>query len=180
MQRRRQTRLGRFVRWLPWWALVLVVAGAVGAARFWPAYAVSVLVAFGVSAIGWRVYRWRRAPTIRDWQDAEHAAAVWLRRNGGRRVHLSGAGPDGGVDVITRDLAVQVKHIARRVGRPTLQQTVGAALTLDRAPVVFSTSGFSAPAVAYADEHDVAIFELYRNGDAAPMNQTARRLGRRF
>ena len=80
---------------------------------------------------------------------------------------------------MTADWAVQVKHTAKRVGRPAVQQLVGAALTLGREPVLFSTSGFSAPAVVYADEHDVALLELALDGSATRINRRARRVGKR-
>jgi len=60
-----------------------------------------------------------------------------------------------------------------------VQQTVGAALSLGRAPALFSTSGFSAPAFAYAEEHDVALLDLARNGSAQRMNRPSRRIGSR-
>jgi predicted acetyltransferase len=118
-------------------------------------------------------------PRIRDWQAAELAAARWLRKAGCRRVSVTGGSADGGIDVLTAEWAVQVKHTAKRVGRPAVQQLVGAALSVDRLPALFSTSGFSAPAYAYADEHQVALFELDLHGRARGMNRAARQVGKR-
>jgi hypothetical protein len=167
------------VRWIPWW--LWVTAGATAAivvAR--SESAVQIAVALGLSGVAMlaAVVRLRR-PRIRTWQDAEAAAARWLRRAGCRRVELTGGSADGGIDVVTADWAVQVKHTAKRVGRPAVQQLVGAALTLGREPVLFSTSGFSAPAVVYADEHDVALLELALDGSATRINRRARRVGKR-
>jgi len=121
-----------------------------------------------------------RRNRIRDWRQAEEAAARCLRKAGCRRVSLTQGSADGGIDVVTACWAVQVKHTAKRVGRPVLQQTVGAALSLGRRPAVFSTSGFSGPAIAYAKEHDVALFELKLNGSARSVSHTARYVGKRL
>ncbi len=123
--------------------------------------------------------RWVRRPRIRDWRDAEIATARWLRRAGCRRVSMTGGSADGGIDVMTAEWAVQVKHTAKRVGRPAVQQLVGAALSVDRSPALFSTSGFSAPACNYALEHDVALFDLDLDGTAHGVNRPARRVGKR-
>ena len=175
--RRRPTWLARLVRRLPWWFWASAVVVLTLAARSWPMeLAVGGSVAAGV-LVAWWIWRRLRSQPIRDWQDAEVAVAVWLRRRGCRRAEVTPRGADGGIDVMTRELAVQVKHVNRRVGRPTLQQIVGAAITVDRAPAVFSTSGFSGPALEYADEHDVAIFHLYLDGRAEPLNKPARSVG---
>ena len=125
------------------------------------------------------VFRRRRRRRIRDWRDAEAAAARWLRRAGCRQVEMTSAGADGGIDVITAEWAVQVKHTNKRVGRPAVQQLVGAALAIGRAPVLFSTSGFSKPGLDYADDHDVALLEMDLTGNAIRLNRTADRLGSR-
>lgn len=169
-------RLWRRLRWVLLATLGLLIVGVGASLPTEAGVAVAALVA---GLLLWRVYRRLKAPVIRDWRDAELAAATWLRRSGCRRVRLTAAGADGGIDVVTADLAVQVKHTSRPVGRPTLQQVVGAALTLDRAPAVFSTGGFTGPAVEYANDHDVAIFDLASDGRAKPLNRAARHVGRR-
>ena len=177
------------MRFIVWWlrvavvavvaaivaALVaLVVAGSQGDART----QVAALAAASL-IISFLVVRRIRRRRIRDWRDAEDATARWLRKAGCRRVSLTRAGADGGIDVITSEWAVQVKHTSKPVGRPAVQQLVGAAITLDRFPVLFSTSGFSQPARRYADEHDVALFELDLDGRAHGLNRSARRVGKR-
>ncbi len=167
------------MRYAPWWLRLIVVAGAVfTVARAETQVQVGALVAVCAVVLLLIIRRVRR-PRIRDWRDAEEAAARWLRKAGCRRVSLTGGSADGGIDVITSDWAVQVKHTAKRVGRPAVQQLVGSALTLDRSPALFSTSGFSAPACQYAIEHDVALFELGLDGRAHAINRPARRVGKR-
>jgi len=164
---------------MPWWVRfgALAVGGVAVARSERPVQIAATVVAVALVAT-WLIYRIRR-PRIRDWRDAEAAAARWLRRAGCRRVELTGGSADGGIDVITAAWAVQVKHIAKRVGRPAVQQLVGAALSAGRAPALFSTSGFSSPACAYALEHDVALFKLDLNGRAHGINRPARRVGKR-
>ncbi|MFB0927556.1 MAG: restriction endonuclease [Acidimicrobiales bacterium] len=167
------------MRSIPWWLRLGAAAGL--GFLVWQSDArtqigaVLVAAIAGLAMIAHRVHRRR----IRDWRDAERAAARWLRKVGCRRVSLTGGSADGGIDVITAEWAVQVKHTTKRVGRPAVQQLVGAALTLDRFPALFSTSGFSAPACAYAIDHDVALFELDLNGRAHGINRAARRVGKR-
>lgn len=117
---------------------------------------------------------------IRDWRDAEQATARWLRNAGCRQVRLTAPGADAGIDVLTADWAVQVKHTSKPVGRPAVQQLVGAALDVDRRPALFSTSGFTGPACRYAQEHDVALFVLGTNGRARGLNGPARQVGSRL
>ena len=113
----------------------------------------------------------------RDWQQVEQDTAAWLRAVGCRQVAMTTAGADGGVDVLTSDWAVQVKHTERRVGRPAVQQIVGAALHVARRPAVVSTSGFTSPAVEYAVEHDVALIRLDEDGRGRPVTSAAREIG---
>lgn len=140
-----------------------------------PVGAVALLLAVALVWMGARL----RRPRIRDWRDAEHGAALWLRKAGCREVSLTGGSADGGLDVVTANWAVQVKHTSKRVGRPVVQQVVGAALTLGLQPAVVSTGGFTSPAIAYADEHEVALLELDLDGRVYRCNQTAHRVGKR-
>ena len=159
-------------------ALALLVAVGIVAARSERSVqliAGAILVAVVILALLLR----RRRRRIRDWRDAEYATARWLRRAGCRRVALTGGSADGGLDVITADWAVQVKHTAKRVGRPAVQQLVGASLAIDRSPALFSTSGFTKPGIEYADAHDVALLELDLAGNATRLNAASRRVGTR-
>lgn len=157
---------------------IVVAAALVTLVRWDRSVQLALLAAAAVVLILGLARRARRR-RIRDWRDAELAVARWLRRAGCRRVAMTTAGADGGVDVVTSQWAVQVKHTTKRVGRPAVQQIVGAALSLDRRAALFSSSGFSAPALDYAVEHEVALFELGANGDAHPLNRAAREVGKR-
>ena len=164
---------------IPWWLRIALVAGAAAFVAQADQRTQVAAVSAAVVVVVLLIVRRMRRPRIRNWRDAEAAAAHWLRKAGCRRVSLTGGSADGGIDVITAEWAVQVKHRTKRVGRPAVQQLVGAALTLERFPALFSTSGFSAPACVYADEHDVALFELDLDGRAHGINRPARRVGKR-
>jgi len=141
----------------------MAIAGIVGAA-------------FVLALLVWLLRR--RPRLIRDWRDAEVAAAAWLRAQGCRGVELTTAGADAGIDILTETWAVQVKHRSSPTGRPAIQQIVGAALDVERLPAVVSTSGFTAPAVTYASDHQVALVELDLTGRADPVTSSARDIGR--
>lgn len=118
--------------------------------------------------------RWKhftRSTGITSWADAEAFVAGWLNANlpGGARV--TGAGADGGIDVIGDKIAVQVKYYPKRaVGRPAIQQLAGAAAS--RKPVFFAYAGagYTTGAIAWADEHDVALMTYGSNGRVDSVN----------
>lgn len=167
------------VRAVPWWAWVVLAFAAIGVVA--DRLVVVGGVAGAVAVIGLLVVAVRRAGRHDDpdWQQAERAAAQWCRDAGCRKVTLTSAGADGGIDVLTAEWAVQVKHTERRVGRPAIQQIVGAAIAVERHPAIVSTSGFTKPAVEFADEHRVALIELDRAGRGIRLNEAARRVGER-
>lgn len=138
---------------------------------------VGIVGAIGVVLLLVWFVRADRRVVDRDWQQVERDTATWLRTVGCRQVALTTAGADGGVDVLTSEWAVQVKHTERRVGRPAVQQIVGAALHVERRPAVVSTSGFTSPAVEYAVEHDVALVRLDDDGRGRPVTSAAREIG---
>lgn len=143
---------------------------------------IAVAGVVGALAVLWllfRAVRGGRPAVIEDWQQAESLTASWLRSQGCRQVALTTAGADGGIDVMTQDWAVQVKHTAKRVGRPAVQQIVGAALDADRRPAVVSTSGFTQPAITYAQDHDVALVELGADGHGTLVTESANEIGER-
>lgn len=172
--------LGRLARRVPriaWAVLGLALVRLTDERWFWIALGISGALAV-LALLAWIVRR-DRQPELDDWRDAERLAAAWLRTAGCRKVEPTNAGADGGIDVLTADWAVQVKHRSARTGRPVVQQIVGAALAVDRRPAVVSTSGFTAPAIDYADAHDVALVELDDSGRARRVNVAAREIGLR-
>src|SRR4051812_34396114 len=90
------------------------------------------------------------------WQQAEERAAQLMRDWGYRDAKVTGPGSDGGVDVRSRKALAQVKHHAAPVGRPALQQLVGARGRGSAELLFFASAGFTATARVYAGEMGIA------------------------
>ncbi len=118
---------------------------------------------------------------IQTWRDAEHAAAGWLRPRGFLDARVTECGADEGVDVRSRRAIAQVKFQSAPVGRPALQQLVGArARRSDVELVFYSRSGYSKQAIEYASLMNIALFTYAASGKVAPVNSAARVLGLTF
>jgi outer membrane protein assembly factor BamB len=86
---------------------------------------------------------------------------------------------DEGVDVLARDAIAQVKAHMVPVTRPSLQQFLGAAASTKyrlRLPLFFAAAGYTADAVDWAAQEDIALFTFDRMGEVAPVNHRARQL----
>ncbi len=167
-------RAVRLLRRLPTWLGLLVALALLGPLRS-ELWAVAGLVALGCGGIVTAVTQLqrRRQPLIVDWSAAERQAVIWLRCVGGRDVRSTGPGADGGIDVLSRTVAVQVKHTAARVGRPVIQQTYGAACSLGLNAVVMATGGFTKPAIEFAESQQVALFVMELDGRVRAVNRAA-------
>ncbi len=110
--------------------------------------------------------RWRSARRVLHrrtgdeppWRAAERQAALYLQSVGATEVTVTRNGADGGIDVFATGIAAQVKHAQRPVGRPVVQQIVGASAPERLVPCVFSSSGYTAPAIRAAAETGTALF----------------------
>jgi len=110
---------------------------------------------------------------ISSWQEAELNAAAWMKDLGMRRVALTGAGADGGIDVDSYDGYAQVKWRAGTTGRPEIQALVGAGMGRRGRGLFFTGSSYSRAAVEYADKHDLALFSYDYMGLVRPVNTSA-------
>jgi hypothetical protein len=110
---------------------------------------------------------------VHDPAAAERFAAAVTVAMGFSDAMVTPAGPDGGLDVVGRDVAGQVKYQQRPVGRPEVQKLAGAAS--GRKAFFFSSGGYSAEAVDWAELHSVATFtfdslgNLYASGALAEL-----------
>ncbi|WP_205862439.1 restriction endonuclease [Planosporangium thailandense] len=112
---------------------------------------------------------------IRSWQDAEHNAAAWMRYWGYRDAAAKPGGADGGVDIRAARALGQVKYQASHVGRPELQKLFGARGHASEKQLIFFTgSDYASTAVAYADEHGIALFRYELDGSMVAVNAPAR------
>lgn len=113
---------------------------------------------------------------IRYSRDAEIAAAEWLRFWGAADARTHGPGADGGVDVESSQLVVQVKARVSPAGRPELQRLHGVAVAKGKQGTFFSLGGFTAQAAGWANQVELALFEFDLQGEPRPVNAPAYRI----
>lgn len=113
---------------------------------------------------------------IKDWQDAEVAAARHMRdRLGYTDATTTGPGTDDGIDVRAFHSVAQVKRQVKPVGQPDVQRLVGAAESgVDI--LFYSWSGYSAKAVDYATSRGVALFRFDPPGEPVAVNTRAEQM----
>ncbi|QDC12713.1 hypothetical protein E2561_00570 [Rhodococcus ruber] len=114
--------------------------------------------------------------TISTAREAEENAAVHMRKLGFPDAAVTDEGPDGGIDVRSSGAVAQVKLWFRPVGSPALQQLYGARGTARHEMLFFAHSGYSKPAVLYADQHSIALFTFDTDGNITAHNDSARAL----
>jgi hypothetical protein len=117
------------------------------------------------------------SPVVSGWESVEEIAESHLRALGFADVTRTAVGRDGGLDVVGRGVAAQVKMLALPVGRPVLQQLVGATGPT-RTRVCYSTSGYSNEALSYAQEEEIALFGVDGTGRVTTQNASAESLER--
>lgn len=113
---------------------------------------------------------------VGSWQQAEEFAAWHMRVLGFRDARVTGAGTDGGIDVVATSAVAQVKHYERAsIGGPAVQQLRGAAHGLPWA-LFYARSGYTAAAVSYAEQAQVALFTYTDDGQVRAASQGGRYL----
>lgn len=113
------------------------------------------------------------ARAVRNWQDAEAVAAAWVRWLGHPDARQTPPGADGGVDVVSATALGQVKWKSKAVGRPDVQQLLGAAAGVGRTLFFFSRTGYTQQALTYADGVGIACFSLMPDGTIRASNSVA-------
>ncbi|WP_418058084.1 restriction endonuclease [Pimelobacter simplex] len=112
-----------------------------------------------------------------DWKRAEQLAALALRRFGYLDAQVTESGSDGGIDVRATGLLAQVKYTSRPVGRPVIQQLLGAA---DGLPVAcFALSGYTQQALTFSADRGISLFTIELPHTVKPANLNARELATR-
>ncbi|PPJ07093.1 restriction endonuclease, partial [Nocardia cyriacigeorgica] len=114
---------------------------------------------------------------IASFEAAEHMAAVQMRALGFQDARVTNRGPDGGIDVIAAGAVAQVKWHSNPVGRPDVQRLYGARGTRHKLGMLFFAAiGYTANAIAYADEVGIALFVMRFDGELFAQNAAARQL----
>jgi hypothetical protein len=109
---------------------------------------------------------------VSTWQEAEALAAQHMRSIGFPDAVVTGAGTDGGVDVISSAAIAQVKFHAVPVGSPDVQRLKGAAHEHETA-LFYSASGYTEAAKLFADKAGIALFVIGPWSQVAAVNNFA-------
>jgi hypothetical protein len=111
---------------------------------------------------------------VASWQEAEALAAWHMRELGFDEAAVTGAGADGGIDVVAGESVAQVKHYSKSpVGAPAVQQLRGAAMKGEWA-LFYSWSGYTRAAIDFADAAKVALFRYDQDATVTAVNDVAR------
>lgn len=113
------------------------------------------------------------ASLIRSPQDAEDAAAEWMRYWGFEDAETTERGADGGVDVRSSQAIAQVKAHMVPIGRPDLQRLHGIAVTEHKMPLFFSLMHYTPQASEWADGVGMPLFRFNHAGEIEPVNEAA-------
>jgi len=108
-----------------------------------------------------------------DWKEAESRAQRFMVRIGYSDAELTASGSDEGIDVVAAGAVAQVKAQKQRTSRPEVQKLYGVAQAEGKQPLFFSTSGYTSPAIDFADRNGIALFELRDGDDVEPINDAA-------
>jgi restriction endonuclease Mrr len=101
---------------------------------------------------------------------AEVHAAAWLRSHGEPTAVVGSGRHDGGIDVESIEYVAQVKNWASNIGAPAVRQIYGVAQSRNKRAIFFTAVGYTADALAFADQVGMPLFLL--NG--TPKNTAAR------
>ncbi|TFD53488.1 restriction endonuclease [Cryobacterium sp. Hh7] len=107
--------------------------------------------------------------SVFTWRMAEILAVEHMRIIGFIDAQPTIAGADGGLDAISLDAVAQVKHHTQPVGAPDVQRLRGAAHGNHHA-LFYSSSGYTAAAIIFADTADVALFQFDAMNTVTPAN----------
>lgn len=110
---------------------------------------------------------------IRDFSDANTAAAEWLRHWGWIDAAPENGATANDVSISSRDVVAQVKAHASPIGRPALQQLFGIASAEEKIGMFFSLAGYTKQAREWADEVDLPLFRFDLQGQPTPENRAA-------
>ncbi|WP_159049065.1 restriction endonuclease [Streptomyces sp. NRRL B-3648] len=113
---------------------------------------------------------------IRTARESELVAVDWMRYLGFTDAVATPVGADEGIDVISGRGLAQVKMEGSRTTRPIVQQLHGVATAKEKKALFFSMAGYTPPALAWASEHGIALFQYDRQGTPQAVNTPALRL----
>ena len=112
---------------------------------------------------------------IFSWQQAEELAAAHMRSIGFLDAVRTREGADGGLDVVSGNAVAQVKHHQAKTGAPDVQRLRGAGHKYPHL-IFYSSAGYTAAAIATADDCGVSLFTYTETNEVTPVNPRAEQL----
>jgi hypothetical protein len=108
---------------------------------------------------------------------AELLTAEWLRYLGQTNVEVTRHSGDGGIDVMTDELCVQVKNYDKSpVSSSEIRDIFGTAVSERRRACIFTSSSLSSDALSFANKNEViAIRYLVESGELLALNSAGSR-----
>lgn len=108
---------------------------------------------------------------------AELLTAEWLRYLGQTNVEVTRHSGDGGIDVMTDELCVQVKNYDKSpVSSSEIRDIFGTAVSERRRACIFTSSSLSGDALSFANKNEViAIRYLVESGELLALNSAGSR-----
>lgn len=94
-------------------------------------------------------------------RDAEEYVERLVKYFGEEGSRVTRFSQDGGFDVSSRHLAVQVKHQASPVGPQVVREIFGVAMAQGKRAAVFARGTFTKSARAFADENQIILFQYF-------------------
>ncbi len=115
-----------------------------------------------------------RGTYVKDWKSAERAIAVWMAEAGFMDVKRGPGARDGGIDVMAKGVAAQVKYWpGKKVGRPAVQQLKGAAGRRRAVFFAFGTQPYTLEGFTWASRNAVSLFTFDSHGNVRAANDFA-------
>ncbi|MEX1077574.1 MAG: restriction endonuclease [Homoserinimonas sp.] len=121
------------------------------------------------------------APEPQPYGVSPRGAELWvadaLRWLGIEGVDVTRQTSDGGVDILTNDFAISVKHYSGAVPVEEVREIFGVATVLQKAPMLWTSGTLTVSGAEFADMAPVAVFQYDVETVAfAPANQPAQNL----
>jgi hypothetical protein len=117
----------------------------------------------------------RTPALVANGQDAQRNASRWMRAWGFWDALATSPGTDRGIDIRASGAIGQVMFQAAGVDREALHELVGATAESSGDQLFFFTGTYySREAIAYADQHRIALFTYDLDGSMTPQNSIAR------
>ncbi|WP_162458261.1 restriction endonuclease [Pseudactinotalea terrae] len=108
-------------------------------------------------------------------REAEYHCAKIMKRLGARRVRVTQASGDRGLDIEALGYAAEVKHQGKPIPERVVQQITAVAAARSAKPICFSYSGFSRNAIDWANRNNVILFAYSTEGEVWPWSRPAKR-----